>query len=195
MSNKQIEWSISELMNLKLLCDNWPVDKNIITSFIDILISNAKARTGISIKEIKDYNKEFYEHLDTYFNEKTNLSISDNSEEFKKLCLMFKVPVITNNSKEENKLMVDNTKARENGYFPSKPKGGDIKVRETGNILSRSNVQATTKDETETISATHIDCLNLFNTLSTEEKIKFIMEFQNIEIKLSPSEILVFKSC
>jgi len=44
-------------------------------------------------------------------------------------------------------------------------------------------------------SYTHKDCLEMFDKLSPEEKIKFITEFQNIEIKLNPREILVFKSC
>ena len=164
MSKQQIEWCVSELIHLKRFCNNISITKDVITLFLDMLISNAKSRTGISAIAIKEYNKEFYDYLNKYFDENEFLDASDDSKEFKKLCLLFKIPILKNNLRSEEKMNL-------NGPTKNTP----------------SNEQAP-------ISVTHLDCLELFNNLSTTEKIKFIMEFQNAEIKLTPSEILSIKS-
>ncbi len=36
---------------------------------------------------------------------------------------------------------------------------------------------------------THIECLDLFNSLSAQEKLKFILEFEKIQISLTPLEL------
>lgn len=181
MANNQIEWCISELINIKEFPDKLPITKDSITSFVDILISNAKARTGITEKNIKEYNKLFYEHLDFYF--RTEKSLLDvNSDEFKKLCSMFKVPVIKNNIRSEED-MLPGPRPRDNENFSANTKGCEPLEHGGIGFIPGERVY------------THEDCMDIFSKLSTTEKIKFIMELQNVEIKLSPAEILVFKSC
>lgn len=167
MANCEIKWCISELMNLKLLTDNWPVDKELLTSFVDILISKATAETGISIKDIKEYNKEFYDYIENYFNKSKWLSLSDNSKEFSKLCFMFKLPTINNSERSSSEMILGDAK--------------EMKRRGYNKVSSQPTY-------------THTDCLKMFNKLSPEEQVKFVLNFQNIEIKLSPSDILVIKS-
>ena len=185
MANNQIVWCISELTNIKEFPDKYPITKESILSFVDILVSNAKARTGIGEKRIKEYNQLFYEHLAFYF--RTENSILDvNGDEFKKLCSMFKVPVIKNDLRSEKEMLPGEDKIpkiRHTGNIMDSPKGG----------MNMELIKNRSVEEKKILS--HKDCLEMFNHLSTEEKIKFIMEFQNIEIKLTPNEILVFKSC
>lgn len=164
MAKQQIEWSVSELIHLKRFCNNISITKDVITLFLDMLISNAKSRTGISAEDIKKYNKEFYDYLNEYFDKNEFLDARDDSEEFKKLCLLFKVPILKNNLRSDEKMNL-------NGPIKNTP-----------------------ESEQASVSVTHLDCLDLFNNLSTTEKIKFIMEFQNAQIKLTPSEILGIKS-
>lgn len=53
--------------------------------------------------------------------------------------------------------------------------------------LKRSNNMTTTAKILP--EPTHADCMQLFNTLSIEEKIKFIKEFEKVQIALTPAEI------
>ena len=62
MSKQQIEWCVSELIHLKRFCNNISITKDVITLFLDMLISNAKSRTGISAIAIKEYMKLQMQH-------------------------------------------------------------------------------------------------------------------------------------
>jgi len=110
MANNQIVWCISELTNIKEFPDKYPITKESILSFVDILVSNAKARTGIGEKRIKEYNQLFYEHLAFYFRTEKYLDV--NSEKFKTLCSMFKVPVIKNNIRSDSIMTIGDVRER-----------------------------------------------------------------------------------
>lgn len=57
-------------------------------------------------------------------------------------------------------------------------------------IMAIGEVRERHEEEVFENNKTAEDCLDLFELLSNEEKIKFVLAFENVKIKLSPSEIL-----
>ena len=134
---------------------------------------------NIKYEEIVSSNKDFFDYLEKL--ENSNKIFSTFSEEFEKLCNLLKVPVIKNNSRSCDTMAI-----------------GDVRERREEDLLSYDSELLSNnlnENQDEQRHYTHMDCLNLFNKLSAEEKIKFILEFQNVEIKLTPSEIVALKSC
>lgn len=152
MKHCSITWELSELKNVKHLCARDMISSDNINWFLRTIISNASARTNIPVDDIIAYNHEFYSYFEQVFSKEK--IISGKSDEFKKLCSLFKIPILKKTLRSEEEMVLTERKEE----------------------------------------STHIDCLELFNTLSTEEKIKFVIAFQSAEIKLSPAEILKFKS-
>jgi len=57
-------------------------------------------------------------------------------------------------------------------------------------IMAIGEVRERHEEEVFENNKTAEDCLDLFNILSNEEKIKFVLAFETVKINLSPSEIL-----
>lgn len=223
--SNDIEWCNSELINIKEYPEKFPITKESLLSYVNILISNAATRTGVSKDTIKKYNNLFYEWLEFYFKTKRYLDVSDDSEEFNKLCLLFKVPVIKNSMNSKVKMSIGDVREKREEELLDYPENAEELLSnpdnnssiQKNNIRSEENMIPGPKPrDNENISDnskrceptdycgigflpekqiyTHKDCMEIFNKLSTEEKIKFVVNFQEVEIKLSPSDILVIKS-
>lgn len=178
-----IVWEESELKNISGFAESNTLTPDTIKRFATLLIKNASARTNIRYEEIVSSNKDFFDYLEKLENSKKIFSTF--SEEFEKLCNLLKVPVIKNNSRSRDTMALGDVRERREEDLLNYDYDSDSE-------LLSSNLN---QGQDEQRHYTHIDCLSLFNKLSAEEKIKFILEFQNVEIKLTPSEIVALKAC
>ena len=181
MGNPLIVWEESELKNISGFAKSDKLTSDNVKQFACLLIKNAATRTNVEYEEIVSLNANFFLYLEEL--SKCNKVFSVFSDEFKKLCSLLKVPVIKNNSRSDNIMIIGDVREK---------REEELLNYDSDSELLTNNLNETQEEEE---LYTHTDCLNLFNKLNPAEKLKFIMEFQNTEIKLTPPQLIAFKSC
>lgn len=191
MNNTNVKWVESELKNIRKFNSAELISIHNIDAFSKILITNASSRTNISKDYIIEKNAEFYNYLTEL--SKSYEVIHYDSEELKKLCSLFKIPIINDNPRNKERMSIGNVREKREEEILNYPQNAEDIMNNSkgGSPMERGGIGFIPGESVYT----HVDCMDIFNKLSAVEKIKFIMEFQNVEIKLSPAEILVFKSC